>query len=64
MPIMKFANVVFENNPRSLSYPSLYCSSTESVIAGSNNNEIILHGKGSYDFTTYFNALSVKKLKQ
>lgn len=64
MPILKFANIIYERNPRSMSYPSLYCSSTGPVIAGSKSNEIILNNKGSYDFTTYFNALSVKKLKQ
>lgn len=64
MPLIKFANIIFERNPRSVSYPSLYCISDEVVIDDQENKSILLYGKGTYDFTTYFNSLSVQKLKE
>ena len=64
MPLTKFANIIFERNPRTISYPSLYCISDESVIDDNKNASILLYDKGIYDFTTYFNSLSVQKLKK
>ena len=61
MPLLKFANVLLERNPRSLSYPSLYCKAEGPVIEGGDGSWL-LHGAGEYDFSTYFNALSVRKL--
>ena len=63
MQQIKFANVLLESNPRSLSYPSLYCRSTGPVVFERNEKVWELYGPGSFDFTTYFNSLSVKKLK-
>lgn len=64
MSIERFANIVLEKNPRSLSFPSLYCRSDNSWVYDEDNECWSLYGKGTYDFTTYFNALSVAKLKQ
>lgn len=63
MKSIKFANILLEKNPRSLSYPSLYCRATGSVVL---NRDGLweLYGPGTFDFTTYFNALSVMKLKK
>lgn len=62
MPALKFANILLEQNERSMSYPSLYCKSTEPVIFNKNEQAWELSGQGDFDFTTYFNSLSVEKL--
>lgn len=62
MPLLRFANVLLETNPRSLQYPSLYCFSDRPFTQNENTDEWVLHGPGTFDFTTYFNSLSVKKL--
>lgn len=62
MPLMKFANVLLENNARAVNYPSLYCRSTEPVVFLPDSDAWELHGEGDYDFSTYFNALSINKL--
>ncbi|MFT8704633.1 glycosyltransferase [Bifidobacterium aquikefiricola] len=64
MPKLRFANVLLETNPRSLQYPSLYCLSDRPFIQIENSDEWDLRGPGTFDFTTYFNSLSVKKLLQ
>lgn len=64
MSTMKFANVVLETNPRSLKYPSLYCSADQPVVFDKETSEWVLYGAGEYDFSTYFNSLSVAKLKE
>ncbi len=62
MQQIKFANVLLESNPRSLSYPSLYCRSTGPVVFDRNEKVWEMYGPGTFDYTTYFNSLSVKKL--
>ncbi|MEE1296750.1 MAG: glycosyltransferase [Bifidobacterium sp.] len=62
MTSFKFANVLMETNPRSVSYPGLYCRSDQPVVPLKNAGEFRLSGAGTYDFATYFNALSVRKL--
>ena len=62
MPLMKFANVLLEHNARAINYPSLYCRSTEPVVYLPDSDDWELHGEGEYDFSTYFNALSISKL--
>lgn len=62
MPLMKFANVLLEHNARAVNYPSLYCRSTEPVVFVPDNDAWELHGEGEFDFSTYFNALSINKL--
>ncbi|KFI67189.1 glycosyltransferase [Bifidobacterium magnum] len=64
MPSMKFANVLLETNPRSVSYPSLYCASDQPVIFDAKSGNGVMTAKGEYDFTTYFNSLSVRKLAE
>lgn len=64
MPLIKFANVLLENNDRAINHPSLYCRSTAPVIFNNEDNVWELHGKGDYDFSTYFNALSINKLNK
>ena len=64
MPTMKFASVLLEKNPRSLSYPSLYCKADGDVVEDENDGVWLLYGKGTYDFSTYFNSLSVQKLNK
>ena len=64
MSRFKFANVLLERNPRSLSYPSLYCRADGPVIEDKADDSWLLCDKGEYDFCTYFNSLSVQKLKK
>ena len=64
MSTFKFANVLLEHNPRFMSSPTMYCRATESVVESSEAGAWELYGKGSFDFTTYFNALSVGKLRK
>lgn len=64
MSTMKFANVLFEQNPRSLKYPAMYCEANQPVDYDAETRVGGLCDKGSYDFTTYFNSLSVAKLKK
>lgn len=64
MEMFKFSNIILENNPRAVAYPSLYCRSTKQVVFDESKNEWMLFGSGVYDFTTYFNSLSVDKLKR
>ncbi|OZG63634.1 galactofuranosyltransferase [Bifidobacterium hapali] len=66
MSTMKFANILLERNPRSLSYPSLYCKADGPVIEDetATDGSWLLYTKGEYDFSTYFNSLSVQKLRE
>lgn len=63
MPSLKFADIVLETNPRSVTFPSLYCESDRPVVFDEREGEWVLLGNGTYDFTTYFNSLSVMKLR-
>ena len=63
MPSIQFANVLLETNPRSVSFPSLYCESDQPVVFDAQLGDWVMYGQGVYDFTTYFNALSVSKLR-
>ncbi|NEG70487.1 glycosyltransferase family protein [Bifidobacterium choloepi] len=64
MPSIKFANILLETNPRSVSYPSLYVASDQPVVYDEELGHGVLFAKGEYDFTTYFNSLSVMKLQE
>lgn len=64
MTSIKFANVLLETNPRSVSYPSLYCRSDQPVVFDSETGFWTMLNAGTYDFSTYFNALSVMKLRR
>lgn len=64
MQHIKFANVLLESNPRSLSYPALYCRSTGPVVFERTQKVWEMYGPGTFDFTTYFNSLSIMKLQR
>ncbi|WP_018142535.1 glycosyltransferase [Alloscardovia criceti] len=64
MPSMKFSNILLETNPRSVAYPGLYCKADQPVVVDPQSGEWTMLAAGLYDFTTYFNSLSVMKLKQ
>ena len=61
---MKFANVLLETNPRSVAYPGLYCRSDQPVVHDPDSGDWEMYAAGNYDFNTYFNSLSVLKLKK
>lgn len=61
---MKFANIILENNDRAVRNPAMYCRSDAPVVFDEAENEWLLYSRGCYDFTTYFNSLSVGKLKK
>lgn len=63
MSLVKFANVLLETTPRALNYPGLYCKSDAPLLEG-DNDQWILTSTGHYDFSTYYNALSVGKLRE
>lgn len=70
MTVLKFANVLLESNERSMAYPTMWHRSDRPVVPiasdGTDPNDAMtweLCGFGTTDFTTYFNALSVKKLR-
>lgn len=63
MPNLKFANIVlndFSDNTQNCN--GLYYFSNK-VIVPKKDGSLLLTEKGEYDFTTYFNSLSVYKLK-
>ena len=64
MTQFKFANILMETNPRSLSYPSLYCVSDAPLVHNAECDEWQMLSQGTYDFSTYFNGLSVAKLRK
>lgn len=61
---MKFANIVFDRDPRAIKFPGMYCNSTAPVVFDEGEGEWLLYSEGTYDFATYFNALSVQKLSR
>lgn len=64
MPESRFANILFETNPRALAYPGMYYKTTRPVFHDDDKDEWLLYGAGTYDFSTYFNSLSVMKLRR
>lgn len=64
MTSMKFANILLETNPRSVAYPALYCRSNQPVVFDKLIHEWKMYDAGTFDFSTYFNSLSVMKLKR
>lgn len=62
--LVKFANIVLENTDRAVRNPAMFCRSSAPVAFDSAEGEWLLYSRGFYDFTTYFNALSVGKLKK
>lgn len=64
MTTIRFSNVLLEHNPRSAEFPSIYCKSDVPWICDASSGAYELSGTGTFDFTTYFNALSVGKLRR
>ena len=58
---LKFANVLLEAGERATAYPSLYYRGPAPLCPAA-DGAWRLCVAGTYDFTTYFNALSVRKL--
>lgn len=63
MQTIAYAHILLENNTRALQYPLLYCRAT-GKLTPNGNDEWSFEPHGSYDFMTYFNALSVSKLRE
>lgn len=63
MTVFKFANILLEDNARAAEYPALYCKGSKTWYNDGVDDTWVLPGGGTYDFTTYFNALSVGKLR-
>ncbi len=61
---IKFANIVLEHNERSVGYPGLYCRADQPFVYEKEAGAWRLYDKGRFDFTTYFNSLSVMKLRR
>lgn len=64
MSEIRFANILFERNPRSMSYPAMYCRADGPIVQDHETLDWVLYDRGRYDFTTYFNSLSVNKLRR
>lgn len=64
MPSLKFANILLETNPRSVAYPGMYCRADQPFVFDEEADAWALSGAGSFDFTTYFNSLSLMKLQR
>ncbi|MCH3968095.1 MAG: glycosyltransferase family 2 protein [Atopobiaceae bacterium] len=61
MSRFKLANVLLEDTSQFHEAPLLYCRSAASVVYLPDAGEWLLRGPGEFDFTTFFNALSVRK---
>ncbi|MEE1295899.1 MAG: glycosyltransferase [Bifidobacterium sp.] len=63
MASIRFANVLLETNERALNHPAMYYRTDRPMLAGS-HGEWHIDGPAHVDLTTYFNALSVLKLRR
>ena len=62
MQRFKLANILLDDTPQFLEAPALLCRSTAPFVRTERGGvEWALEGAGQHDFTTFFNALSVKK---
>lgn len=64
MSSIRFANVLLEDKPRAFKYPTMYYVADCPFSTDRKTGEWTAQGPGTVDFTTYFNALSVMKLKR
>ncbi len=55
----KIANIICDNKVKSVQFPSIYCRADAHINPLENGIE--LQGPGTFDFTTYFNSISVRK---
>lgn len=61
----KLANVLLENNEQFLSEPQLLCRPTAPFHTSRHEaGAWVFEGPGQFDFTTFFNALSVRKWRE
>lgn len=60
----KLANIVLSNSVFSLNNPTLWCRREGGHFILNEDGSFTLLGPGSFDFTTYFNALSSMKWKR
>ena len=61
--MFKIANVFVDKHKQAKQCPTLYCHANAMFQPKKQVNEIKFYDAGTFDFTTYFNALSVKKWK-
>lgn len=64
MASMKFANILLETNPRSVAYPGMYCRADQPLVFDDEAQAWAMSHAGLFDFNTYFNSLSVMKLRK
>ena len=64
MASIRFANVLLESTPRALHFPTLYYRTDTPFRPTGEDGAWTLAEGGAVDFTTYFNALSVIKLRR
>lgn len=64
MASIRFANVLLESTPRALHFPTLYYRTDTPFRPTGEDGAWTLAEGGVVDFTTYFNALSVIKLRR
>lgn len=63
---LRIANVSIDDLPQYMQQPTLWCRATKQVTLATTqqgDSSVTLTEGGSYDFTTYFNALSIGKWK-
>ena len=64
MPSIRFANVLLEISTRAARFPTLYYIADRPLTAAAEAGVWNITKTGTVDFTTYFNALSVLKLRR
>ncbi|RYQ16774.1 glycosyltransferase [Bifidobacterium pseudolongum] len=64
MASIRFANILLETKPRALHFPTMYYRADVPFRPSGENGAWTLTEGGAVDFTTYFNALSVIKLRR
>ena len=60
MKFVKIANVLLEDTRQFNTTPLLYVRSSQGVVPA-DEDSWMLQGPGAFDFTTFFNALSIGK---
>ena len=64
MTIFKLANVLLQDMRQFYEAPKLFCHSDATLVPAKDDGIVRLLGPGSFDFTTYFNGLSVIKWRR
>ena len=62
--MFKLANIIVDNQTRAVQAPTLYCRATALFKSDEKSGKIKFLDGGEFDFTTYFNAISVSKWRQ